>query len=273
MEITVPKIIAIDDNHNVRMFEDTGLNWFCVSDICNCLNISNKPSRVSHNVEDSRKKNVTIKTDTGNRSMLFVDENSAYGLIYSSRSRNSKAMKELLFKFIKGNKPPKRPRAERKEPISSHDNESCLIPLDMKQNPELADKYIELEKYKFDSELQHKKSIDEMELQHKKSMDEMEARFKLEQINLDARVKLEKLKVDQARNITDRKLDYIREAQEIMKLGLEYGTHEEKQLINSSLQAFSKEARMLLNDIGHEIQVPVVPLLSSLTSSHRLAIT
>jgi hypothetical protein len=143
----------------------------------------------------------------------------------------------------------------------------------MKQNPELADKYIELEKYKFDSELQHKKSIDEMELQHKKSMDEMEARFKLEQINLDARVKLEKLKVDQARNITDRKLDYIREAQEIMKLGLEYGTHEEKQLINSSLQAFSKEARMLLNDIGHEIQVPVVPLLSSLTSSHRLAIT
>jgi hypothetical protein len=157
-------------------------------------------------------------------------------------------MKELLFKFIKGNKPPKRPRAERKESIHIDDKS---LSLDIKQNPELADRYIELEQYKFDKEFN----------------------VKIEQLNLDARVKLEKLKVEQARNITDKKLEYLREAQEIMKLGLEYGTHEERQLINSSLQAFSKEARMLLNDIGHEIQVPTIPLLSSLTSSHRLAIT
>jgi prophage antirepressor-like protein len=314
METSVPtetKLINIDNKHAVKMFEDRGSNWFCVTDICDCLGINSKPVRVTRNIDDEHKRTVLVK-DESDRGILFVDENSAYGIIYKSRSKNSKVMKEMLFKFIKGKKPIRHIDKDKQSKnstttstsdktnttddteiltdmnIKKHDPEVNLIldkvtsikdkhintskfnvpsnisapasalseqypqiPSIIVQTPELAEKYLELEKYKFDTELQFRKIRMEIEAETKRRADEHETKVKLEQ-----------LKANQARDVSNRKLEYMRHAEVTLQLSLENASFEDRERLAPILQAHAMQTQKLLwgnnNDNDVRSQIPLI---------------
>lgn len=236
------KTLEIDDKHTVRMFVDNGENWFCVADLCECLGTKSKPARILEKVDDENKRTETMD----NREFLFVLEDSASDIIKNSRGKNSKEMKALLSKFVKGKKKVKLlKKKETKEDEVEIDNtsideaftpilaprikipeskkeqsiivqntpsQSTINPMVLsafKNNPELA-------KYIIDKEYEKEKE----RLAYEKELEKHKAELELKKAELDARTKELQIQAQAKRDSVNNKLEFIKHCEFFVKEGL-----------------------------------------------------
>lgn len=108
------KVLDIDKDHTVRMYEEDGINWFCAADICKCLGIKTGANNITKKIEEQYKKLV----NTDGKDLVFITEEKARLAIEASRARHSKEMKDLLFRFIASSKVPKVKKPKKKVDVS-----------------------------------------------------------------------------------------------------------------------------------------------------------
>jgi prophage antirepressor-like protein len=231
--------LKIGEEHTVRMFENDNDKWFCVVDICNCLGTTTKPANVAKKIDDENKTIQALEMPNGSSiNCIFIDETSAYNLIYSSRAKNAKAMKALLFQFIKGQavkKVKKIKTLETKEDDIDVDNSDITEAFSRTQVPKIkvpeSNNAIEPVQPHFqpgkiyisesvakNPELIIESRNKEIELEkHKMVLDAENQKFKLE---LENKTKLAQIEAQAKRDSINNKLEFIKHCEFFVKEGL-----------------------------------------------------
>lgn len=81
---------------NIRVAEIEGETWFCLKDVCNCLDLTN-PSMVKESLTP-KGLNTTypLCTNGGIQNATFIDEGNLYQVIFQSRKPNAAKFKEWV---------------------------------------------------------------------------------------------------------------------------------------------------------------------------------
>lgn len=124
------KVLDLGNGENVRFYEKDGIRWFCLVDICKCLDMKkDAASSYGKRIEKDQIEGKVIPTGNGaERPVNFITEDAACQLVFKSRSRSEKgkAMKTRLLSYVKGkekiNSPVRKTRALTKK-ISTIENE------------------------------------------------------------------------------------------------------------------------------------------------------
>jgi vacuolar-type H+-ATPase subunit I/STV1 len=119
----------------------------------------------------------------------------------------------------------------REQPQLTHsETHTQSVPSIIVQTPELAEKYMELEKYKYDSELQFRKETVKYEAEINKLKTESEAK-----------IKIEKVISERVRDITNRKIEFLKQTQAMLQATFEDASYEQRMYnILPMIQSFAK---------------------------------
>jgi len=193
--------LDIGDGETVRFYERGDDKWFCLTDICRCLDMKKKAvSNYSQRIDKSQIESRKVLAGTAERPVNFICEDAACQMVFKSRSRSEKGknMKIKLLGYLKGRETIKKARKiqpkdkeyesendeDKDESVNEEENKIVKSPVHKEErkdvvtvynpfvassttDPKIASMYFETERYKAD--LQYKLKEKQLELAKKEA--------------------------------------------------------------------------------------------------------